>query len=234
MKKLLAIALVLALTLSLSAAALADDLITVNGMATVSVPADMATVMLGVTTLDKDVQKTAALNAERIEAVVFALKELGIPEADITTNNYYMDTMYDYNVTDENGYAIRGYQVSNTINVTVRNLDLVGQVVDTALRAGANQVNSVAFQSTKSGEACDEALRQAIAEARRKAELAAAAGGVKLGKLANITENYGSYNGVMMKTVGAAAEDRGVANTRFMASGLDCSATVTVSFEIDE
>ncbi len=237
MKKILALILAFTMLIGCSAVASADgdSIITVIGTATVSVPADFAIVTLGVTTMDEDVQKSAGLNAEKIDAVIFALKELGIPEDDISTAYYYMETIYDYNTTDGAGYAIRGYQVNNSVTVTVRALELVGQVVDTALRAGANQVNGVSFQSTQAGSACDEALQAAIKEASRKAALMAEAAGVKLGAMVSVTENYGSYGGVSMKAEAAAdMAPRSTANTRFLADGLNCTATVTVAFEIEK
>jgi len=230
-------ALLLAAAL-LPAAALAEEAplrtLTVRGTATVTVPADTAVISLGVETSAQNVADASAQNARRIDAVLAALAEAGIAQEDIKTDYFYVNTLYDYSSFDENGgNRIKGYQVTNGLSVTVRTLEDAGKVIDIALQAGANACNGISFRSQQAGEANDDALVSAIAEGRRKAELMAKACGMTLGSLVTITENSGTYGGVLFAKGEAetveAAMDRG---TQIISNGLDYTATVIMTFEM--
>jgi len=195
--------------------------VTVNGAATVSVAADFAKVSLAVETSAAAVADALSENADRMAQVLQALEEAGIPAADIVTDRFHVYTQYDY--TGQNNT----YNVTNALTVTVRELGDVGRVIDTALSAGANACNGISFYSNTAAQANDDALTAAIAEARRKAELAAAACGKTLGDLVSLTEAYGSYGGVRL----AKAADM-AAGTAILPDGLDFTANVTATFEL--
>ena len=203
--------------------------VTVTGSATVSAAADYAVVSLGVDTVRKAVSDAMAENAAHIDAVLAALKNAGIDEKDIATDRFYVYTQYDYGaVTEDGGNPIRGYQVSNALSVTVREISAVGSVIDVAISAGANACNGITFYSSQAGSANDDALTAAIAEGHRKAELAAKASGMRLGNLVSLTESSGTYNGV--RYAKAAVADAG--GTQIIADGLDFSATVVMTYEL--
>ena len=237
MRRFMLFALVLCCVALVPGLGLADDdrTITVTGTATVTVEADAAVVSIGVETLDKEVTAAAAGNAAKLEAVIAALKALGIDEKDITTDHYYVTPIYDYTVASENGVPVRGYQVSNSLSVRLSDLNLTGTVIDTALKAGANACNGITFTSAAAGDACDQALTAAIAEARRKAELAAAACGGSVGKVVSLTEGYGSYSGVTMskRAMGDVVEEAEYdAGTTIIADGLRFTSSVTLTVEL--
>ena len=226
------LALLLAV-LCLTCSALADDddrTITVTGTATVTVPADRASLNLGVRTSAAEASTASAENAEKVQKVTDALKAAGIPEECITTAYYYVNAMYDYSsFSDEN--VIRGYQVSNSLNVIVDEIDRAGEIIDIALQAGANSCDGISFQSTKAGEAYDEALTAALKEGARKAALVAAGLEVTLGDVVNVTESYGSYTGA--RYAKAVTEDAAMgASTQIVSDGLNFSATVQMVYEI--
>jgi hypothetical protein len=94
---------------------------------------------------------------------------------------------YDYN-NDGRPPRLVGYDVSNNVTVTVRQLDGLGKVLDQVVQSGSNQINGIQFDIANPQDATDEARKLAVADARRKAEIYAAAGGVKLGDIVSISE----------------------------------------------
>lgn len=233
----LSVLLVCCVALLPALAAAEAGTLTVTGTATVTVEADTAVVSIGVETVDKDVSAAASSNAAKMDAVVAALKALGIDEKDIVTSHYFVSTLYDYSASDGETVPVRGYQVSNSLSVKVRDITQTGAVIDTALKAGANACNGISFTSGAAGEACDQALTAAIAEARRKAALAAEACGGTVGRIVELKEGYGSYGGVTMNkrtaAAGAMVEEAADAGTAIIADGLQFSATVTLTVEIE-
>src|SRR5690606_39335868 len=118
---------------------------------------------------------TAAM-AELIEA----LKASGIEARDIQTSGFSVNPNYVYtDARDENGYSlpprINGYQVSNTVTVTVRDLDALGSILDKSVTVGANTVNGVSFAVADPAALYDQDRHAHVADARAKAELHAPA-----------------------------------------------------------
>ena len=229
-RKIIGLLVLFALLVTLSVSA-AEEIrtVTVTGTATVTVEADRASLNLGVRTQAEDAEKASQANAQKVQSVMDALKEAGIPEENITTNYYYVNALYDYSsFTGED--VVKGYQVSNSLTVIVDEIDRAGEMIDIALAAGANSCDGISFQSSASLGAYDEALSGALREGRRKAELIAQATGETLGSLVSVTESYGSYSGMRYAKV-EAAMDR-ASGTAIMADGLDFSATVQMTFSL--
>lgn len=212
--------------------------VTVNGSATVLTDADTASVNLGVVSVAKEASEASQVNAERIDRLIAALKEAGIEEKDITTSYYYVNARRNYSAPDENGeYPILGYEVSNSLAVTVRDINQVGAIIDLALANGANSCDGISFSASEGGEARDQALQAAIGEARRRGAIAAEACGGTLGDVLSLQENY-SGGSVLInnkRAFGAvSAEAEMDAGTQILSDGLSYSATVTVTFELKE
>ncbi len=233
MKKLISLLLALCVALALPVLSMAEEdrTITVTGKATMTVAADTAVISLSVETVKATVAEATSENAQAMEKVLQSLYALGLAEKDVTTENYYVMTMYDY---DSGESFIRGYSVTNSLSVTVRDLTQVGTVIDTAFAAGVNSCGGVSFRASTANEYNDEVLKAAIAEGRRKAALVAEAAGVSLGKVISVTESFGTYSGAAFyqNTRSAKADAMMEAATAIMADGLDLSATVTIVFEI--
>jgi uncharacterized protein YggE len=186
-----------ALTLGLAAAtpAWADEMkmqrtIALTGHGEVRQAPDLATVTAGVVSQAATAKDALAANTADMERVMAALKAAGIAEKDIQTSNFTVQPRYDYS-KDGRAPSLAGYDVSNTVSVTLRQLDMLGTVLDQLVQSGANQINGVSFGIDKPDEALDEARKQALADARHKAEIYAAAGGVSIGKLITIVEGGG-------------------------------------------
>lgn len=233
MKKLLALSLVLLMTI-LPFSALAEEpapaTLTVVGSAAIAQEPDMAQVSIGVRTVAATVAEASAGNAAALNQVIATLTDMGVADADMVTEYYNVSAQYDYSYSsfgESGSQQVSGYQVSNTLRVTVRQLDALGAILDAAMQAGANECYGVDFQSSQSDAANDEALKMAIAECERKAKLMAEASGHTLGRLVSITESYGSYQG---RTYDAAVAS--AASTTILANSISFNASVEMVYEL--
>jgi hypothetical protein len=147
---------------------------------------DRAAVYVGAQSRAATAAAAARDNAQRQRAIIDAILALGVPRAQITTENYTVtpDTRFEP-ATQKT--TVSGYIVSNVVRVELQHIDQVGAVLDAALAKGANQINSLDFFSSNSDSARHEALGQAVARARADAEALARAAGGSLGQLLEIT-----------------------------------------------
>jgi len=182
--------------------------ILVVGRGEVKVSPDKATIQVSVQTRAATAAAAAAENATKQQAVLSALRALGLGNDQLSTMNY--------NVYPEQRYVegkepqIVGYNVTNTILVEVRKLTQVGPVIDAALAHGANMITSLQFASSNTESARRTAIGLAIEKARADAEAAARAARGTLGTLLEI--NVGAYSPVpprpmvMMRAVAGSAQ----------------------------
>ena len=231
MKKLLA--LILTLALLLPAFAMADVLaaegatITVSGSASVTLKADYAQVSVGVSTKAPTVDEASRKNAEAIHAVIAALKEAGVQEDDIATSNYSVYAEYDY--SSFGGQKLTGYNVSNQLDVIIRDMEHIGATLDKATAAGANTIHSIQFLSTQADAAQDEAIVYAVQDAMRRAELLAKAAGLQLGSIVSISDSTTGYSVVTRSY--KSSMDLATGNS-ILPDDASVSASVTIVFEL--
>lgn len=161
--------------------------ITVIGTGEVKVTPDTATVQIGVQTDGASSQEALEANNTRIAAVIAKLKELGIDEKDIQTSGLNIFPRYS-----EDGSNITGYQVSNTLSVTIRNLAQAGDLLDSVVKAGANQVYGISLSVADASSFEAQAREEALKAAKQKAEQLAQASGGSVGQVLVVTETIGS------------------------------------------
>jgi uncharacterized protein YggE len=178
----------LVLAQPLLAAEASAPTITVNGVGAVTIMPDVAYVHLGVNTDDLDPGQALARNNVLISTVIERLIALGIAEDDIRTDHFFMHTNWDHRTGMESGY-----RVSNNLTVTVRNLDMVGDVLGTAVAAGANASGGVTFGLLDSSAAYNEALALAIFNAQDRAQAIAQALNRPIDDLVSVVEIGGSH-----------------------------------------
>jgi hypothetical protein len=179
-----------ACTLGLVQAHAAEQLVTVTGEATVAVAPDTAMIRIGVTSHDKTAREAGEVNAKQMTAVLAAIKEAGIADRDIQTSRLSLQPQYDPNKA---GTArLTGFQATNQVTVRIRDIDKLPAVLDRAIAAGANEMSGIEFVVSEQSKLLDQARDDAIADARRKAELYARAAGAKLGRVVSITEEGSS------------------------------------------
>lgn len=188
----------LAMGLAAPGAARADEsprprTVTVSATGQVEAVPDMAYISSGVVSEAKSARAAMAANSADMKKVIDALKAAGIEARDIQTSSFRIDPVYT-NPRDGEVAVISGYRVSNQVGVRVRDLDKVGEVLDKVVTLGANEVSGPTFEVSKAETLKDEARKEAIKNARRRAELFATAAGVGIGDVLSITEDSGGYS----------------------------------------
>ena len=196
--------------------------ITVTGTGSVRVVPDRAQFSFGVTTQAVSATEALRSNATLARKVIAAVKGSGIPDADIQTQTVFLNPRLS-----EDGGAILGYTATNSVSTTVRDLSRAGEVVDAAVGAGANEVAGPALTRSDQTSLYRTALRQAVADAKVKAEAIAGASGAVLGAVSSVMENSGGPVPLIARDADAAAEQ-----TPIEPGTQTVEATVTVVFEL--
>lgn len=163
-------------------------ILSVHGEGIVYGKPTVARVNLGVETEKPNAKMAQQENAKKMSEVVLALMNMGFTEDDIETANFSIYPVRS-SFTSDGQYTIVGYRVSNTLIVTVRDIDRVGDVLDIATQAGVNTVNGVTFDIEDSNELYHKALQLAVSDALTKAEVIANAMGENLGKPLKVYES---------------------------------------------
>ena len=231
MKKLfvLFIALVVLLT---AAAAQAESRISVSGTGEIRVSADTAVISLGVNARDKDVLKAQQKVNESIAAIRAALTEQGISEENINTEFINIYVTYDYRDDQE---EVEAYNASSTLAIKVTEMDKVGALIDAAFSAGANTLNGISFSASDTSEAKSEALREAVADAKNKADVLAEASGLKITGIESLSEDgvYSYENNVGNVYAKMAVAEAADAGTVVQAAKLIVSASVSITYSAE-
>ncbi|UPK35901.1 SIMPL domain-containing protein [Bradyrhizobium sp. 186] len=192
MNKLAAIASVFAAAL-IAAPALADDFpaaISVSGEATVSAAPDLAQIDAGVANDAKTAKEASDANNAAMGKVLLALKAAGIAEKDYQTSRLSLQPQYAPNRSG-GASPVVGFRASNRVTVKIRDVTKVAGIIDTLVGAGANDIGNISFEVTQASKLLDDARVQAVADARRKAEIYAKATGVTLGSPLSVSEGGG-------------------------------------------
>lgn len=228
--------LMIALILMMANPVMAETLmrqIAVVGEGRVEAVPDMATVSIGVIAQAKTGAEALAKNTAKMEYVLVQLKDAGILRKDLQTSNLSLSPRWDNSSSSGSEQPmISGFVASNTLSVRVRDLDKLGEVLDAVVQNGANTFHGLQFGLQEPQPARDAARQDAVADARRKAELYAAAAGVTLGKVMTISEAAGRGINPVMRTMGAdMMQSRAVPVEQ---GELSVTASITVVFEISQ
>jgi uncharacterized protein YggE len=186
--------------------AVASSIVSVSGHGEVSIPPDTASISIGVDVTKPTLAEAQAQATEQATAVIATLKDAGIASKDIQTTYYNVNILYD---TSKHGdpTKITGFEITNQLQVTVRDTAILGQVLDKVVKSGANNISGVSFYVDDQTAAAREARRFAVEDAMTKAEELAAAAGLTRGPVLTIYEGaqspivplYGVADGAMGK-----------------------------------
>ena len=167
------------------------DTISVQGQGKVYAKPDIAIVNLSVVTEGRGIKDVQDRNTQKMNKVIDFLKGFEVEDKDIKTINYNIYPRYNY----ENRVVpqIIGYEITQTLEVKVRNLEKIGEILDKSVNAGINQVSSLRFWVDKDDDLKEEARKLAIEDAKKKAGTLASNLGIKLVKLIGFTEDTGYY-----------------------------------------
>ncbi|ANM05260.1 hypothetical protein AMC78_CH03192 [Rhizobium phaseoli] len=230
----------LALPLAAAAPAMAQEakpreaVISVTGDGESSVTPDMAIVTLSVVKQAKTAREALDENNKAMKDVLDALKSGGIAERDLQTSGFSIQPQYNYPQPvdgQQQQPQLIGYQTINAVTVRLRDLAKLGQVIDQSVTLGINQGGDIQFTNDKPEAAIEEARKDAVAEAVKKAKTLSEAAGVKLGRIIEINENeprplpQPAYRATMMKEADAAVP--------VQAGETTYNVSVTVTFAIE-
>ena len=204
-----------------------------SGIGTVSGEPDIAVVSLGVEALRDTVAEARDDAARALAAVVEELRKAGVAEEDIRTARFSINPRYQY--VRDGEQQLLGFQVTNTLNVTLRDLDATGDVVDRAVTAGGDliRVQSVDFRIEDTAALEEEARVLAIQNAIEKADLYAEQLAVVRGPLVSISESAFDTFPVAEARFAVAAMDSAGPPTQFFGGELEVTVRVQAVFTID-
>jgi uncharacterized protein YggE len=206
--------------------------ISVNGTGRVKVEPDVADIQLGVTKQGEDARAASEEAAIAMDSMITALLGLGIAEADIQTTSLNLNPVYNYNTDPP---KIEAWQASNMVSVTVRDIQSVGDVVDTAVTAGATNVNGISFRVEDPSEAQSLARSQAVADAEGKALQLATDARVNIIGVITITESGGQQPQplYMNRSDLAFASAESAPSTPVLPGEVELSVNVFIQYEIE-
>lgn len=205
-----------------------DGGITVNATAKVSVVPDKCS--FSVTVIEQGNSAAAAQRAANkpVKKIIKTLTDLGIAEKDIQTTYTDVSPVWDEEgMTDE-------YEARSMLEVSNVPIDQVGELMEAAANAGADEVDSLSYATTSYEESYEQALAQAIDDSRSKAEAIAQASGAKLGKIVSVTEGYQDMTFLAADAVPlAGAEEASDKGVEVSPGEVDVEAQVTVTYAIN-
>jgi uncharacterized protein len=202
--------------------------ITVVGSGKVSATPDQGQINVGVVTQRQAAVDAMSENSVAVRKIFQSLADLGIPGKDIQTNNLTLTPVYARRDQPRDPPKIIGYEVSNQVRITVRELARMGNVLDSVVREGANHLNGVSFAVADADQFLDKARKQAVQDARRKAEIYAGTAGVGLGSVLAVQEVQPHLPRPQQFRLAQAAESVPIAPGQ-----LEFAVNITVIYRID-
>ena len=170
-----------------------ERLMTVTGQGVINVEPDLAHINLGVQTVGKTANAALKENNSKMAKIIAELKAVGIEDRDIQTTNFSISPQWEQikQSSKHQRPKIIGYIVSNMVNLRIRDLDTIGEVLDQVVNLGANSFHGIRFDISNRAELMDDARVLAVKKARSRAEILTEAAGVELGEILTISEGGG-------------------------------------------
>jgi len=207
--------------------------ITVSADGKIVTKPDIALINLSVVAQSKTVKDVTKEGNTKMTQVIDAVKKLGVESKDITSSQYNLYPVYAY--PENQSPKITGYSLTQEILVKVRDLNIVDDVLDTGITAGANQIGQLTFDIDDPAIVKKQAREKAFATAKEKAQEMAAAAGVKLGRVVTFSEGDNYYPPVYanysMKAM--SADSAAVPAPSIEPGSKEVNLNVSVTYEIE-
>jgi uncharacterized protein YggE len=184
----MAAALAATLTAASALAQAAPATLTLSAEAEVQAAPDIADIGAGVVTQAPDAGGALAANSAQMTRVIAALKKAGIADRDIQTSGLNLQPQYRFEQNQPP--ALIGFQASNRVQVTLRDLKGSGKVIDTLVKEGANQIDGPNFRIAAPEPLLDKARAEAVRKARARADLYARAAGLTVRRITGMSEGF--------------------------------------------
>ncbi len=206
----------------------------VNGEGKVMAAPDLAEIYLGVEVEADTVNDAQSQAAESMDSVMMALDEAGIDEKNIQTSSFSIYPIRDWDGKDDE-YVLIGYRVSNTVNVKIRDLDKVGDVIDLVAVAGGDftRIDGVNFSVEDPTPFKNVARDAAFAQAKVKAEQLASLSGMNLGKATYVSESSNYASPIRMSMDSFAVSDEAGMSTPISPGEQEVRVDLQVAFEFE-
>ncbi len=206
--------------------------IAVTGQGRVFVRPDIAVLNVGIETRASTVADAREEAAEAMEAVRAAILGEGVAESDLKTRRFHIYP--DYSYADRQAPQIVGYVVNNSLEVTIRNIDDTSAIIDSAVVAGgdAARVHGIRFTVDDPEEHLGQARRDAVQQARQRAEVLATAGGITVSGVRSISESTSGFS-APPSPERAFQDDAAQSPTPIEPGEEELVITVAVVFDID-
>jgi len=205
--------------------------VSVTGAGQAYLVPDIAYIYVGVHTEKPSASEAMAENNAQTEKMIKALTDFGVDAKDIRTTNFSIWPNDKYDPQTGMPTGEKNYVVDNTVYVTVRDLDKLGDLLDTVVAAGANTVNSIQFDVADKDEAIKNARAEAVKDAQAQAQELADAAGVTLGEIQSLGF-YDSQPYPVFEGKGGGAADVTASSVPIQPGQLTFSVTVNVTYAI--
>jgi uncharacterized protein YggE len=209
----------------------ANRALNVTGKGTVKLEPDIVTINVGVQSRSPDAGEALKENTQKAQGIIDTLLDLGVENKDIQTRNFNIYQQEDTRNPEENTERNITYVVENTVAITVREIDSLGEILSKVVDEGANTINSIRFDLEDRETAMAEARKLAIADAKAQAEAIANTAGVKLGVIQSI--DVQSSSSIVPRAAYAMEEAVGGGNVPISGGTMRIEVSVNISYGID-
>jgi uncharacterized protein YggE len=208
-----------------------NNTIFVSGSATAHTKTDKVIISLGVETTDKTAEKALLSNSNLMNKVMDALKQSGVQQNETSTSAFSIKPKYNYSKYGDRG-NLSGFTVSNSIQIESSSINNVSQWIDTAVQAGANTVNDVYFSVSeeKLQNIKNMLLKEAVANAKTKADIVAAASGLNIAGIKSITVGEIGIPPVPGPLYSKSVSSDEASSTPILAGEQEVSTTVSIVY----
>ena len=202
----------------------------VNGLGQVNLTPDIAYIYIGVHTEGATASEAVEANKGQTSSLISSIKKSGVDEKDIRTTNFSIWPSQQYGPDGTISGTV--YMVDNTVYITVRELDGLGDLLDSAISAGANTINSIQFDVADKAQALKDARTKAVADAQAQAQELAEAAGVSLGEIQTINFYENSVYPVDMGKGGGGVAYDAASAVPIQPGQLTVSVNVNLTYSI--
>jgi len=203
--------------------------ISLTGTGAIKTSPDQVDISTGVTSQAPTAKDALAKNSAAMSQVIDALKGEDLDPKDIQTTNFSVQPVYEER-KEGRPPAIIGYQVTNSVRITLHDIGKLGQILDKVVSLGANDIGSIEFGVAEPEALKDEARKLAVSNAIANAKLYAEAAGGKLGKVLTISEDEGGY---VARYAAPAARMEAAKAVPIEAGTATVEMRVQISFELE-
>jgi len=208
----------------------AKTLIQVTGSSQKEVTPDVARITISINSVNANLEKAKAENTQSNNRVLATLNDQGVTNEQIKTNTYLIEPIYTYE--KDRLPKLEGYRITNSLEIRT-SIEKVGILVNEVTNAGANEINTIRFELANETDSKNEALKDAVEDAMKKAEVIATALNKRIVNVTLVNESGVFYHPVMAENrlIKTANRDGAVPNIPTGKVTIGANVQVTVALE---